>query len=444
MKTYLMLLTLAAMVFGSAARAADLLQVFRDAMANDAVFAAARASLEAGRERLPQGRALTLPSISASAGLNNSYNDISQRNGGNVVAVNRDFRTWNWALTLTQPLYRPQNDIQYEQAGFQVSQAEAAFGQATQDLVVRTAQAYFDVLASQDNLTFIQAQKTAIAEQLAQARRNFEVGTATITDTNEAQARFDLSLSQEIAAQNDLEIKRRTLQQIIGRFPDKLSPLRRNFDLSPPQPARMDDWVDSAQRQNFAVRIQEAAVQVAEREIQRNRAGHRPTVDLVGSLGQNDSTGNATTGVSSNSRATSLGLQLTLPIYQGGAVDSRVREAIANRDKARSDLENARRQAALSARQSYLGVTNGLAQVRALEQAERSSEIALASNRLGYEVGVRINIDVLNAQQQLFSTKRDLARARYDTIVNGLKLKAAAGTLSDADVEDVNRLLGAD
>jgi outer membrane protein len=431
-----------------AVQAADLVQIFREAKANDAPYASARAALEAGRERLPQGRALVLPTFNATANSLYSDNAVIQLAPGVLagIPVARDFHSNNWTVTLTQPLYRWQNWIQYEQSEFQVAQAEAQFAQASQDLIVRVAQAYFDVLSAQNSLAFIQAQKAAISEQLAQAKRNFEVGTATITDTNEAQSRFDLSLSQEIAAQNDLEIRKRTLQQIIGRFPDDLAPLRSSFQLSPPQPNRMDDWVDAAQKQSYAVRIQEAAAEIADREVRRNRASHLPTVDVVATYGRTVATGSATsaTGSGQDLRTSTLGLQVAMPLYAGGSIDSRVRESLANADRARSDLENSRRQAALLARQSFLGVTNGMAQVRALEQAVTSSETALASNRLGYEVGIRINIDVLNAQQQLFSTRRDLSRARYDTIVNGLRLKAAAGTLSEADLAAVNNLLGSD
>ena len=431
-----------AMGFMVSSQAADLLEIMRDAKANDSAFASARAALEAGKEKLPQGRSLVLPTLSASANIGNSFNNVTSLASTGTTKVERDPRNIGWTVALSQPLYRPQSWIQYDQAEYQVAQAEAQFGLATQDLIVRTAQAYFDVLTSQDNLAFIQAQKAAISEQLAQARRNFEVGTATITDTNEAQARFDLALSQEIAAQNDIELKKRALQLIIGKFPGNLAPLGTKFTLSPPQPARMDDWVDTAQKASYAVRIQEASSVIAEREIQRNRAGHLPTLDVVGSVGRAIASNNVNTGIGTDIFTTSIGLQLAVPIYQGGVVDSRVREAIANRDRSRSDLESARRQAALTARQSFLGVTNGMAQVRALEQAVISSETALASNRLGYDVGVRINIDVLNAQQQLFSTKRDLAKARYDTIMNGLRLKAAAGSLAESDLEDINRLLG--
>ena len=431
-----------AMGFMVHSQAADLLEIMRDAKANDAAFASARAALEAGKEKLPQGRSLVLPTLSASANLGNTYNNVTSLASTGTTKVERDPRNLGWTVALSQPVYRPQNWIQYDQAEYQVAQAEAQFGLATQDLIVRTAQAYFDVLTSQDNLAFIQAQKTAISEQLAQAKRNFEVGTATITDTNEAQARFDLALSQEIAAQNDIELKKRALQLIIGKFPDRLAPLGARFTLSPPQPSRMDDWVETAQKASYAVRIQEASSVIAQREIQRNRAGHLPTLDVVGSVGRALASNNVNTGIGTDIFTTSIGLQLAVPIYQGGVVDSRIREAIANRDRSMADLENARRQAALTARQSFLGVTNGMAQVRALEQAVISSETALASNRLGYDVGVRINIDVLNAQQQLFSTKRDLAKARYDTIMNGLRLKAAAGTLAESDLEDINRLLG--
>ena len=429
------------------ARAADLLQIYRDALANDATYGSARAARDAGLENLPQGLAQILPTINATGFAQNNNVDIKFREIGGVPAApesQRQGTTSGLTVTLTQPLFNWQSFQAYKESGFKAAQAEAQFGQATQDLIVRVAQAYFDVLASQDSLAFIQGQKVAIAEQLAQAKRNFEVGTATITDTHEAQARFDLGTSQEIAAQSDLEIKKRTLQQIVGKFPERLEPLKSNIELNPPKPNAMEDWATAAANQAYTVRAQEAAVEVAVREIDRVRAGHLPTLNLVGNAGVSNSNLSTTATVNSASDSTNynIGLQLAIPLYAGGNVSSLVRQAIANREKAQQDLEGTRRTAALSARQSYVGVTNGMAQVRALEAALVSSRSALDSNKLGYEVGVRINIDVLNAQQQVFSTLRDLSRARYDTILNGLKLKAAAGTLGEADVEEVNRLLG--
>jgi len=423
--------------------AADLIQTLRDALANDAQYASARATRDAGLEALPQGLAGLLPTIGASAFT--QWNDYHISFRGAIDESTRRGNSNAITFSLTQPLFNWNNIMVYREAGFKAAQAEATFSQATQDLIVRVSQAYFDVLGSQDSLAFIQAQKTAISEQLAQAKRNFEVGTATITDTHEAQARYDLAASQEIAAQSDLEIKRRNLQQIVGRFPEQLTPLKPAIEITPPRPATMEEWATAAETRSFPVRAQEAALEIAKREIERIRAGHLPTLNLVGSAGQQSqaisTVGASNVGSDVDSRI--IGLQLAIPIYAGGNVSSQVRQAIANREKSQQDLEFSRRTAALAARQAFLGVTNGIAQVKALEAALVSSQSALDSNKLGYEVGVRINIDVLNAQQQVFSTKRDLSKARYDTIVNGLKLKAAAGSLSESDIEEVNRLLGA-
>jgi outer membrane protein len=423
------------------AAAEDLLQVYRDAQRYDAVYAAARFSLEAGRERIPQARALLLPSLNLTA--NAARQDINVESTDTTVApsFHRNPTTAGYTFTLSQPVYRPQNLAQRDQADYQVKQAEATFAQASQDLTVRAAQAYFDVLAAQDTLALVGAQKAAISEQLAQAKRNFEVGTATITDTHEAQARYDLIIAQEIAAQNDLENKRRALQLVTGKEYAQLKPLRSEIRLSPPTPNDMQSWVDLAEKQSYPVLIQQAVADVAQLEAKRASAGHLPTVDIVGSYGSTRDTGSLQAGVGREITTGQIGLQLAVPLYQGGSLSSREREAAANFLKVRQDLENARRTAAVTTRQTYLAVINGIAQIGALEQALTSSQSALDSNRLGYEVGVRINIDVLNAQQQLFSTRRDLAVARYNAILNQLRLKAAAGTLREEDLAEVNRAL---
>ena len=429
------------LAFALPAQGEDLLQVYRDAQRYDAVYAAARHALEAGRERLPQGRALLLPTLNLSANATASRIDSDSRDTAVVPSFVRKPESVGYTLTLAQPLYRPQNRLQYQQAEFQVTQAEAAFGQASQDLIVRTAQAYFDVLAAQDTLALVRAQKAATSEQLAQAKRNFEVGTATITDTHEAQARFDLISAQEIAAQNDLATRRQALQLITGKEYGALERLRTDVRLAPPNPADMETWVDLAEKQSYTVQIQDAAAQIAALEARRASAAHLPTLDAVATHGQTGQSATTQTSVGSDVTSTSIGLQLALPLYQGGALDSREREAAALSLRSREELENARRTAALTARQTYLTVINGISQVGALEQALVSSQSALESNKLGYEVGVRINIDVLNAQQQLFSTRRDLAVARYNTITNQLRLKAAAGSLREEDLEEVNRAL---
>ena len=423
------------------AAAEDLVQVYRDAQRYDAVYAAARHTLEAGRERLPQGRALILPTLNLTGNATRSRTESESRDPAVQPNFVREPRSVGYTLTLAQPIFRPQNWLQYRQAEFQVAQAEATFGQAGQDLIVRVAQAYFDVLAAQDTLGLVQAQKAATSEQLAQAKRNFEVGTATITDTHEAQSRFDLINAQEIAAHNDLENKRRALQLITGKEYRELKALRTEVKLSPPNPNNMETWVELAEKQSYGVLIQEAAAEVAALEAKRASAAHWPTLDAVATYGQTGQTASTTSSVGSDVTSTTIGLQFAMPLFQGGALNSRERETAALSLRAKEDLENARRSAALTSRQTYLTVINGIAQIGALEQAMVSSQSALDSNKLGYEVGVRINIDVLNAQQQLFSTQRDLALARYNTITNQLRLKAAAGSLREEDLEEVNRAL---
>ena len=422
------------------AGAEDLLQIYREAQRSDPVFTAARHTLEAGRERLPQGRALLLPTLNLSGSATRSRTDTEFRDAA-VPNTIRSPDQVGYTLSLNQPIFRMQNVIQYRQADHQVRQAEATFGQAYQDLIVRTAQSYFDVLAAQDTLALVRAQKEATAEQLAQAKRNFEVGTATITDTHEAQARYDLNSAQEIAALNDLESKRRALQILTGREIAELAPLRPDVRLSPPNPPDMAAWVDIAEKNAFPIQIAEAAAEVAALEARRSTAAHLPTLDFVATHGQTGASATSDSSVGRDQTNTVIGLQLAMPLFQGGALTSRDRETAALSLRAKEDLENARRNAVLSTRQNYLLVSNGISLIAALEQALVSSQSALDSNRLGYEVGVRINIDVLNAQQQVFQTRRDLLVARYNTITNSLRLKAAAGALRDEDLEEVNRAL---
>lgn len=423
----------------TAAPAADLLEVYRQARDADAVYAGARATWAAAQEKLLQGRAGLLPSVNLSA--STQYNDGNVRSGVLATAsAAGQYYSNQVILSLTQPLYRRQNLVAYEQGKTQVAQADAQFALSAQDLILRVAQAYFDVLLAQDTVAFAAAQKAAISEQLAQAKRNFEVGTATITDQHDAQARYDLTVAQEIAAQNDLEIKKRTLEQIIGRPAPALALLGRQLPLSPPEPNVMDKWVQEAHQSNLQVLISQTGLNFASQEVDRNRGGHHPTLDAIASYGDSSSGSGVQAGFGGDP-AKVIGLQLALPLYQGGLIASRVREALANEDRARQDLENARRSAELATRQAFLGVSNGVAQVKALQAALTSSQSSLDSTRLGLEVGVRTQVDVLNAQQQLFSTRRDLAQALYNYVLSLLKLKAAAGKLTEDDLIKVNAWL---
>ena len=425
---------------GAHALAADLLAVFREAQKEDAVFAAARANLSAGQEKLPQGLSGLLPAVTMSG--NTLYNDrdLQFRNG--TPNSNSRFNSNGLNVTATQPLFRAQNWITYEQAKNQVTQAEAAFQQATHDLMIRVSQAYFDVLLAENNLTLATAQKTAYAEQLAQARRNFEVGTATITDANDAQARQDLAFSQEIGAQNDLEVKKQALRQIIGSVPSSLSRISGGFAPQLPTPNSMEAWVEQSATASPQIKAARMAHEVATQEVTKNRGGHLPTLDAVASYAETGQGAGIQGGAGFDSTTRYIGLQLAVPIYQGGLVNSKVREALANQEKARQELENARRTVAQNTRASFLGVTSGVAQIKALEAALVSSQSSLDSTKLGQEVGVRTQVDVLNAQQQLISTRRDYAQAIYGYAVNVLRLKAAAGTLAEADLAYVNQWLG--
>jgi len=441
------LLTLSAVPL---AWATDLLETYHAAQSQDAVFASARAAQRAGQEKLPQGRSLLLPSVNLSA--NTAYNDNWVQYRGSFLLpppINAGlplpsgttrFNSNGYGVSLTQPLFRQQNWVAYTEAELQVTQTDAQFKSAEQNLILRVAQAYFDMLIAQDTVQLAEAQKNAISEQLEQAKRNFEVGTATITDTYEAQARFDLTHSQEIAAQSNLEIKKRALQQIINAGLGDLRHLGKEFKLEAPQPGDVEKWVEFAQQSSLQIVVAQAGAELAAKEVTRNRGGHYPTVDLVASYAEN-STGGGAFGFGSDGHSKVVGVQLNLPLYQGGAVQSKLREAEANSDKAKEDLENARRTVAVQTRQAFLGVVDGIAQVKALQQALKSSESLLEASKLGQEVGVRTNLDVLNAQQQLYSTRRDLYQAEYNFLLSQLQLKAAIGTLAEEDLVKINQAL---
>ena len=307
---------------------------------------------------------------------------------------------------------------------------------------MRTSQAYFDVLAAQDTLAFVRAQKEAVNEQLAFAKRNFEVGTSTITDTREAQARFDLVTAQEIAAENDLRVKKIALDQLVGVTESQPRPLLAPVSLPPVVPADVATWVQQSELVNPAIRQAQSNAEIAELEITKAEAGHKPTLDVTASYNvTKNPSSTAQAGISSRANTSNIGLLLNVPLFAGFATQNRIRETLSLRDKALSDLEGTRRSVAQNVRTAYFGVQSGQGQVKALEAAELSSQSALDANRLGYQVGVRINIDVLNAQSQLFQTKRDLAQARYNVLLGGLRLRQASGTLTPEDLQQVNGLL---
>jgi len=424
------------------ANAADLLDIYHAAQSQDAVFGAARAARDAGQEKLTQGRSLLLPSVNFNA--NTTKNDVTTAYAPGTFLTqysgNAQYTSHGYGVSVVQPLFREQNWAAYNQAELQVAISEAQYKLAEQDVILRTAQTYFDVLIAQDTVQLTAAQKSAISQQLEQAKRNFEVGTATVTDTYEAQARYDLIVAQELVSASNLEIKRRTLQQLVNGDIKDLNVLGKAFTLENPDPVDVQKWVADSQQGNFQVIQAQAAYELADQEVARNRGGHLPTLDLVSNYNKNTNVG-ASGFNPQETHSVTVGLQLNVPLFQGGATQSKWREAAANREKAKQDLENARRNVELQTRQAYLGVVSGIAQVQALQQALKSSESLLEASKLGQEVGVRTNLDVLNAQQQAYSTRRDLYQAQYNYLLSQLRLKAAIGSLDETDLGRVNLAL---
>ncbi|MES2508556.1 MAG: TolC family outer membrane protein [Pseudomonadota bacterium] len=424
------------MAFSPQAHAQSLVEVYESARAYDANYQSARLQYDANLARADQAKAGILPSAGLAAGVSRTSFDNTN------PLVDRGYSTQNATLTASQPLYRPANWATYEQGLRQVELAKAQLDTADQDLIVRSSQAYFDVLAAQDTLAFVRAQKAATAEQLASAKRNFEVGTSTITDTREAQARYDLVTSQEIAAENDLRVKKLVLDTLSGKTNSEPKGLAAPIALPPVVPADVNAWVDQASLVHPSIRQAERNYEIAELEVNKAEAGHKPTVDLNASYNVTRSpAGTSVSALNTRNNTGTIGVLLNVPLFAGFATQNRVRETLSLKDKAQSDLEGARRTVALNTRTAYFGVQSGQGQVKALEAAELSSQSALDANKLGYQVGVRINIDVLNSQSQLFQTKRDLAQARYNVLLGGLRLRQANGTLTPQDLLIINSLL---
>ncbi len=440
-----------------AAHAESLMELYKAAQSYDAAYLSAQSQAEATQAQVEQAYALNRPSLGLQAGINRTWlrpskpdvsSDIGtpeqQLQAANLAqaTANTNATAKRLALQGKYPLYNPANSAKISQAEQQLLMVQSDLKIAEDDLTARLAKAYFDVLGAQDVLTTSQANKKALAEQMASAKRNFEVGNATITDTREAQARYDLAEAQEIAAINDLRVKRIALDQLVGRNDVQPSPLRTPVNLELLTPGAMEDWVTQSAQ---APSIQKANIGLAaaKLEIDKARAGNLPTVDAVGSITRsNIDSSNANYKISAGAGTTSvLGVELNMPLYAGGAIQNRIKEVLTLQDKAERDRDNAQRTVALGSRQAFTAVQSGIAQVKAYEAAESSAKLALEATQLGYRVGVRINKDVLDAQTLVANTQKDLFKARYDVIVGSVKLKQAAGTLKPEDLDELNRML---
>ena len=417
-------------------RAQNLVALYEAARAFDAGYQSAQYQFEATVAKSEQARAGTLYKIDLTAGASISAID-------NTLAGSKQggYDVQSATLSGSQPLYRPGNQIVFEQSKRQIDVEEQKLLAAEQDLVMKVSTAYFDVLASQDSLAYLLAQKAAVTEQLASAKRNFEVGTATITDTREAEARFDLVVAQEIAGRNDLQVKKLALDQLVGKTNSAPLPVKLPLQLPPVQPGDVAAWVQKSEEMHPTVRQSRLAFEVAQMEAKKAQTASMPTLDLTGNLNMANNNGTASAGASYRTTTATVGLSFNMPLFSGYAIENRVKEALALEEKARTDLEAVKRSVAQASRAAFFGLLSGQGQVKALQAAEASSQSALDANKLGYQVGVRINIDVLNSQSQLFDTKAKLAKARYDVLLGGLKLHQASGILKAEDLKQVNTLL---
>jgi outer membrane protein len=423
---------LALALAGASASAQSLLELYEAAHSYDATYLSARALADSAIYRVEQTRALNRPSASLTGSTSRSENNPT-------VGSNFSSNSFGAAVNGRQPLFNRGNDATIAQAERTLESSLADLDTAEQDLMLRVSQAYFDVLGAQDTLETTRANKTAITEQLASAKRNFEVGTATITDTREAQARFDLATAQEIAADNDLVTKRIALDQLVGRT--NVQPRQLAVPVALPATAAIpvDDLVSRAAEEHPAVRRARVVYDVAQLETVKARAQRLPTVDAVASL--SSGRGTIARDVTGYNTGASIGVQLNVPLYSGGAIQNRIRETLVLEERSRNDLEAARRSVIQTTRQAYYTLQSSTAQVKALEAAEGSSQLALEATQLGYRVGIRVNVDVLNAQSQLYQTRRDLARARYDLLLGTLRLRQASGRLVPSDILGIDALL---
>lgn len=428
----LLLLTVALAV--PAARGADLLDVYRLAEHSDPQLQAAQQARLAVLQSRPESRAGLLPSLSFNLDVNRTRYD-NKLNSTVTSATNQDY-----ALQLSQPLFDWGAWKRLSQADSRIAEADAQYAAARQDLMLRVAVRYFAVLKARTGLKFVRADLKATRRQLEQARKRFRVGLGAVTDVREAQARHDAVAAREIVARNALDSAREALEELTGTPVGTLADIAGKLTLARPQPPDMKRWVDTALRRNLLVLARARAVDVAQRQIGLERSGHYPTVDLV--AGTQYLNENAFGLFPLRQQQSSIGVQMRLPLFQGGAVNARTRRAAHLYAEAQDHLLQAQRRTVRETRDAYRDVLAGISRVQALRQAVVSARTALEATEAGYRVGTRTIVDVLDFQRNLYSAESDYAAARYDYLVSTLRLKQAAGTLSADDLIGINRELG--
>lgn len=418
-----------------AVSAQDLLQTYELALENDPRLKQAQANRAAVGENNPQSIARLLPVLSISAG--SSFNRLDNKKLTFQGQGVQEYWNNSAALNLSQPVFHWEYWVQLSQADNQIAQAEAQYQAEQQNLMLRVTEAYFNVLAAQDSLRYTRAEKDATAKQLEQAEQRFEVGLIAITDVNEARAGFDRVSADEIAAENEVDNSKERLREIIGDNAADLISLGAQLPLKVPEPQDIDAWSKIADTQNLTVLSALNQTEVARKSIELQRSGHYPTVDLIGNVTKTDN--NSNFGLRGDQE--SIGLQLNVPLFQGGAVNSKIRQAEYQYEQAKEKLLETRRAVNRQVKDAYRGMLSSISRVKALKTAVISAESALEATTAGFEVGTRTMVDVLRVQSNLYSAKRDYARSRYDFLVNGIKLKQSASNLLPEDLEAINTLL---
>jgi outer membrane protein len=435
-----------------AVQGASLLEVYQQALQSDPLIHEADALRLAASEAAPQARSLLFPQIEGRAGYTTSEAAGNQLivdtvSGANSVPFSSDVDSNSWDIGIRQTVFRWDQVVGLKQANKVVARAEADYEAAQQDLMIRVAQRYFDVLAAEDVLTSIHANRLAIARQLEQAKQRFEVGLIAITDVQESQAAHDQAVADEIGAKRTLATAREFLREITGEYAASLAAPTDEFPLVSPNPADESTWIDLAMSQNLTVISSRLTEQVARDEISFRRTGHYPTIDLIAGRGYSEQSGETEfnfggqSPIESDSLGNSISLQLTLPIFTGGRTSSRVREAVYLHRASREQLQRVARETERQTRDAYLGVLAEISRVNALKQAVESSRTALQATEAGFEVGTRTIVDVLNSQFSVYAAITNYYRSRYAYIGNVLRLKQAAGTLQVQDLEDIDKWL---
>ncbi len=428
----------AALLLGAtSSHAEDLLEIYRLAQESDPQLRAAEAGNQAAQQVRAQSRAALLPQLNLGADYTHHESDIQASTIGSTGTT--DYDSNSYTLNLRQSIYHHDYYVQLKQADARIAQANAEYEGARQGLILRAAEAYFNLLGAQDSLATAEATKRAISQQLRQTQQRFEVGLSAITDVHEAQAAYDIAVAAELAAKSQVDNARENLREIIGRDPVALAVLKEELPLLVPEPADINQWVETAQQQNLSLLATEAAARAAREEMNRRQAGHYPTLDLVANHSYSDTMDSPTFGTEQTD--TTIGIQLNVPIYSGGLTTAQTREARALYTQAQEALEQQRRATVRESRNAFLGVTTGISQVQARKQALASAQTALEATQAGFEVGTRTIVDVLDAQRVRYTAQSDYLRARYDYLLATLRLKQAAGSLNETDIVQINTWL---